>query len=113
MFASPYTKGQRPFWPGQLLKNHIQPVAVEAGFPRFGWHSFRHTVSAWGKQAGLELEEVKTLLRHENIATTSEVYGELELGAKRKIQERLVQFVRREAALVDRINDNPISQAIQ
>jgi len=35
-------------------------------------------VSAWGKEAGLELEEVKTLLWHENFATTSEVYGDLE-----------------------------------
>ena len=41
-----------------------------------GWHSFRHTVGAWGKQAGLEVEEVKALLRHENIATTSQVYGQ-------------------------------------
>jgi hypothetical protein len=36
--------------------------------PSIGWHSFRHTVSAWGKEAGLELEDVKTLSRHENIA---------------------------------------------
>jgi integrase len=45
------------------------------------WHRFRHTVSAWGKEAGLELEDVKTLLRHENIATTPEIYGHL--GLKR------------------------------
>jgi len=31
-------------------------------------------VSAWGKEAGLELEDVKTLLWHEDIATTSNVY---------------------------------------
>ena len=60
----------------QLLKNHIKPVALEAGVPNIGWHSFRHTVSAWGKEAGLELEDVKTL-RHENIATTSNVYGDI------------------------------------
>jgi integrase len=33
IFASPFTKGQRPFWPGQLLKDHIKPVAREAGLP--------------------------------------------------------------------------------
>jgi integrase len=94
VFASPYTKGERPFWPGQLLKTHIKPVALKAGLPSIGWHSFRHTVSAWGKEAGLELEDVKTLLRHENIATTSDIYGHLGLEAKRRIQQRLINFVK-------------------
>jgi hypothetical protein len=50
-------------------------------------------VSAWGKEAGLQLEDVKTLLRHENIATTSDIYGDLGLEAKRRIQQRLINFV--------------------
>jgi integrase len=94
VFASPYTKGERPFWPAQLLKTHIKPVALKAGLPSIGWHSFRHTVSAWGKEAGLQLEDVKTLLRHENIATTSDIYGDLGLEAKRRIQQRLINFVK-------------------
>ena len=98
VFASPYTKGLRPFWPGQLLKTHIKPVAMELCLPVIGLHSFRHTVSAWGKEAGLELEDVKTLLRHEDIATTSNVYGDLGMDAKRRIQQRLVDFVREQAS---------------
>ncbi len=97
VFASPHTKGLRPFWPAQLLKTHIKPVALAAGLPSIGWHSFRHTVSAWGKEAGLELEDVKTLLRHEDIATTSNVYGNLGMEAKRRIQQRLVKFVKQQA----------------
>jgi integrase len=97
IFASPYTKGLRPFWPAQLLKKHIKPIALAAGLPKIGWHSFRHTVSAWGKEAGLELEDVKTLLRHEDIATTSNVYGDLGMDAKRRIQQRLVAFVNQQA----------------
>jgi integrase len=98
VFASPYTKGRRPFWPNQLLRDHIQPVALKAGLPKIGWHSFRHTVSAWGKAAGFSLEEVKTLLRHENVATASQNYGRVELQAKRILQERLVEFVKQRAA---------------
>jgi len=98
VFASPYTKGKRPFWPNQLLKDHIQPAVLKAGFPKIGWHSFRHTVSAWGKEAGFSLEEVKTLLRHENIATTSQYYGRIELHAKRELQRKLVEFVKQRAA---------------
>ena len=100
VFASPYTKGKRPFWPGQLMKTHIKPVALALGLPNIAWHSFRHTVSAWGKEAGLELEEVKTLLRHENLATTSEVYGDLGMEAKRRIQQQLVNFVKQQATRV-------------
>jgi hypothetical protein len=40
---------------------------------------------------------VKTLLRHENIATTSNVYGDIGMLAKRRIQERLADFVKRQA----------------
>ena len=72
-------------------------MAVEAGLPNIGWHSFRHTVSAWAKEAGLELEDVKTLLRHEDIATTSNVYGDLGMDAKSRIQQRLVDFVSEQA----------------
>jgi integrase len=99
VFASPYTRGLRPFWPGQLLRTKIKPIALAAGLPKIGWHSFRHTVSAWGKEAGLELEAVKTLLRHEDITTTSNVYGDLGMEAKRRIQQRLVEFVKRQAQL--------------
>ena len=101
VFASPYTRGLRPFWPGQFLKTHVKPVAIAAGLPNIGWHSFRHTVSAWAKEAGLELEDVKTLLRHEDIATTSNVYGELRMEAKKRIQQRLVEFVREQATTTD------------
>ena len=66
--------------------------------PHIGWHTFRHTVSAWGKQAGLALEEVKALLRHENLATASQVYGRLELEAKRKAQQRLIDYAVLKAA---------------
>jgi integrase len=97
VFASPYTKGKRPFWSGQLMKDYVQPVALRAGFPKIGWHSFRHTVSMWGKEAGFTLEEVKTLLRHENLATTSQVYGTPQLPAKRELQRRLVEYVKQQA----------------
>jgi integrase len=98
VFASPYLKGVRPLWADNMLRKNIQPVAIKAGLPKIGWHSFRHTVSAWGKEAGFTLEEVKTLLRHENIATTSEIYGGPQLQAKRELQRRLVAYVKQQAA---------------
>jgi len=51
----------------------------------------------FAEDTGLELEDVKTLLRHEDIATTSNVYGDLGMDAKRRIQQRLVAFVTQQA----------------
>jgi integrase len=92
VFASLATKGQRPLWPDSLLAQYIRPIAEKAGFGRIGWHTFRHSLSSWGKQV-LTLEETKELVRHANIQTTSDIYGGLSLDAKRAAQSRLVKFV--------------------
>ena len=69
VFASAATNGRRPLWPDSMLAKYIRPIAEAAGFGKFGWHTFRHSLSAWGKEA-LKLEETKELLRHSNIQTT-------------------------------------------
>lgn len=56
--------------------------------------TFRHSLSAWGKET-LKLEETKELLRHANLQTTSDIYAGLTLEAKRAAQGRLVKFVHR------------------
>jgi integrase len=96
VFASPATRGKRPFWPDSMLANYIQPIAAAAGLGHIGWHTFRHSFYGWGKSA-LKLDETKELARHQNIATTSDLYGGMSLDAKRKAQSRLVKYVRREA----------------
>jgi len=96
VFASPATNGRRPFWPDSMLTTYIRPIAEAAGFGKIGWHTFRHSLSAWGKEA-LKLEETKELLRHSNVQTTSDIYGGLSLEAKRAAQDRLVKFVHQRA----------------
>ena len=68
------------------------PVAESAGLGHIGWQTFRHSLSAWGKEA-FNLEETKNLLRHSNIQITSDIYGGLSLEAKRKAQANLVDLV--------------------
>ena len=75
-----------------MLAQYIRPKAEEAGLGCVGWHTFRHSLSSWGKEA-LKLEETKELLRHSNVQTTSDIYGGLSLEAKRDAQDRLVKFV--------------------
>ena len=94
VFASPATNGRRPLWPDSMLAKYIRPIAKAAGFGKIGWHTSRHSLSAWGKEA-LKLEETKELLRHSNVQSTSDVYGGLSLEAKRVARGRLVKFVHR------------------
>ena len=44
VFASPTMKGEQPYWPDNLMKRYIKPVAKANGiYKNIGWHTFRHT----------------------------------------------------------------------
>ena len=75
-------------------------VAIELGLGDIGWHTFRHSVSSWGKES-LKLGQTKELLRHASLATTSELYGDLNLDAKREAQGQLVEHIKASAALAN------------
>ena len=108
VFASPYTKGQRPFWPGPFMTGRLQPVARALGLPHIGWHTFRHSLSAWAKGARLKPEEIKTLLRHQTLKMASEVYGRLELEQKRKLRNaRITAIVSASASVGSSIVETP------
>ena len=94
VFGSPHTKG-RPFSPRTLMKK-IQPVAQALGLPHIGWHSLRHSFCRWAKDAGLTLDDIKTLARHQTSKMASEVYGGPELATTRKLQARVMKYVKKE-----------------
>jgi len=79
-----------------MMIDHIRPVALKLGLPKISWHSFRHSASRWAKGT-LKLEDAKELLRHADIATTSNIYGRMPLEEKREIQQQVVQYVHEEA----------------
>jgi integrase len=109
VFASPQARGRLPYYPGQFLKDRIKPVALQAGLGNIGWHTFRHSVSSWGK-AALKLEETKALIRHASLATTSELYGGMDMETKRAAQKRLVSFVKGNVALPEGEAENRMSK---
>ena len=44
VFASETMRGKQPYWPDNLMKRHIQPVAKANGIHKnIGWHTFRHS----------------------------------------------------------------------
>jgi site-specific recombinase XerD len=64
VFASETMKGEQPYWPDNLMKRHIRPVAKANGIhKRIGWHTFRHTFGTLLKANGEDVKTVQALLR--------------------------------------------------
>ena len=59
VFASETMRGKQPYWPDNLMKRHIRPVAKANGInKKIGWHTFRHSFGTLLKANG---EDVKTV----------------------------------------------------
>lgn len=94
IFASPRSKGRKPFYPDIVMVKHIRPAALRAGITRrIGWHTFRHTYSTMLIANGENVKVVQELMRHANSRTTLEVYTQARFSAKREAQQRLVELI--------------------
>jgi integrase len=91
VFASPYTQGKRPYWPGTALQNHVQTAAVKAGIKgkKIGWHTFRHSLATILGQEGEDLKTVQELLRHASPGITAKTYQQGHTVAKRTALNRM------------------------
>jgi integrase len=53
VFASPFTKGKRPYWAESAMTDHIRPAAIRDGVKKhIGWHTFRHSLATLLRQNG-------------------------------------------------------------
>jgi integrase len=72
VFGSAIT--ERPFHASTMLADHLRPAGERAGINGLGWHTFRHTYRALLADLEEPLEVQQALMRHSDIAMTSE-YG--------------------------------------
>jgi len=72
VFASPKTGS--PYSDSTILSRHIKPAAAKLGFT-LGWHTFRHSYKTWMATAKISPAQMKDLMRHADIGTTMNVYG--------------------------------------
>jgi integrase len=94
MWASPFTRGIRPYWPESLLKRHFRPAVNRAGITkRIGFHSFRHSLSTLLKGNGEDVKTVQELLRHANSRITLDTYTQALSSAKREAQGKVVRAI--------------------
>jgi site-specific recombinase XerD len=67
IFASPRSRGRKPFYPDMVMVKQIRPAALRAGITRrIGWHTFRHTYSTMLIANGENVKVVQELMRHAN-----------------------------------------------
>ena len=95
VFASPRSRGRKPFYPDMVMVKRIRPAALRAGITRrIGWHTFRHTYSTMLIANGENVKVVQELMRrHSNSRTTLEVYSQARIRAKREAQQRVVEMI--------------------
>lgn len=94
VFASETMRGKQPYWPDNLMKRHIRPVAKAIGIhKRIGWHTFRHTFGTLLKANGEDVKTVQELLRHANSRITLEVYTQATTSNKRAAQNKVLRMI--------------------
>jgi len=94
VFASETMRGEQPYWPDNLMKRHIRPVAKANGIhKRIGWHTFRHSFGTLLKANGEDVKTVQELLRHANSRITLDVYTQATNSHKRAAQSKVVRMM--------------------
>lgn len=76
MFASPVQLGRLP-WSYTGVKEELQRAADAAGIGHLRSHAFRHTYPTWLDSVGTPVGVQQRLMRHADIRTTMNIYGDV------------------------------------
>ena len=91
VFPSPVTGGC--YHAGIIQRQILRPKGEEVGISRLGWHTFRHTYRSLLDETGAPIGVQQKLMRHANVSTTMNVYGNSTLKAKQKANSQVVQML--------------------
>lgn len=76
VFASPYKLGRLP-WSYTAIRRALGNAAKAAGIGGIATHTFRHTYRSWLDAVGTSVAVQQKLMRHSDIRTTFNVYGDV------------------------------------
>ena len=97
VFASPHSKGKRPYRGQALMSCYIRPAARGCGITKkFGWHTFRHTYSTLLRLVGADIKVMQELMRHSTSRVTMDTYTQAVTSAKRLAQSAVVDLFHKE-----------------
>ena len=91
MFASPVKLGRQP-----LSYTHVwytlEWAAKQAGVGHVSSHTFRHTHRTWLDSVGTPVGVQQKLMRHADIRTTMNIYGDAATADMREAHEKVVRL---------------------
>jgi integrase len=91
MFASPVKLGRQP-----LSYTHVwytlEGAAKKAGVGHVSSHTFRHTHRTWLDSVGTPVGVQQKLMRHADIRTTMNIYGDAATADMREAHEKVVRL---------------------
>lgn len=93
VWASPFQAGEKPYLSWGVQQRHIRPAAEKAGLGVLGWHALRHTYRSWLDATGAQMAVQQKLMRHADIRTTMNVYGDALEATKREANSKVVKMV--------------------
>ena len=91
VFPSPITG--RCYHASPIQQDYIRPAGRKLGLGDIGWHTFRHTYRSWLDSASTPIGVQQKLMRHAQVATTMNVYGNAMMESKREANSKVVQMV--------------------
>ena len=91
IFASPVKIGREPLSYPWIYKK-FREAAKRAGIPVFGTHTMRHTYRSWLDAAGTPIAVQQKLMRHADIRTTMNVYGNVITDEMKTAHSRVVRM---------------------
>ena len=92
VFASPAQLGRLPYSYPQVMKV-FRKAAKAAGIGQLGTHSLRHTYRTWLDSTGTSIGVQQKLMRHADIRTSMNIYGDAATEDMKQAHSKVVRMV--------------------
>jgi integrase len=80
-----------------IQQDYIRPAGRKLGLGDIGWHTSRHTYRSWLDSVKTSMGVQQKLMRHAQISTTMNVYGNALMKSKRQANSKVVRMALRPA----------------
>ena len=92
VFPNPLTS--EVYHASPIQQDYIRAAGRLANLPKdIGWHSFRHTYRSLIEEIGAPVGVQQKLMRHAQVSTTMNTYGNVQMHSKRVANTKVVQMV--------------------
>jgi integrase len=91
MFASPVQFGDLP-WSADAVNDAYKKAGLAAGVGHVSTHTMRHTYRSWLDAAGTPIAVQQKLMRHADIRTTMNIYGDVVTDEMAQAHSKVVRM---------------------